>query len=125
MVQCNINEGQRIRACAKNPFIRKVQTMMQSFDQAGKFGKEYMDTGLKSFASLSKNMQAITVEATEYSKKAFETGSAAMEKLASAKSMDKAFEVQTDYAKQAYEGFVAQATRMGELYADMAKEAYK
>lgn len=99
--------------------------MMQSFDQAGKFGKEYMDTGLKSFASLSKNMQAITVEATEYSKKAFETSSAAMEKLASAKSMDKAFEVQTDYAKQAYEGFVAQATRMGELYADMAKEAYK
>ena len=99
--------------------------MMQSFEQAGKFGKEYMDTGLKSFASLSKNMQAIAVEATEYSKKAYETGSAAIEKLASAKSMDKALEVQTEYARQAYEGFVAQATRMGELYADMAKEAYK
>lgn len=99
--------------------------MIQSFEQAGKFGKEYMDTGLKSFASLSKNMQAITVEATEYSKKAFESGTAAVEKLASVKSMDKAIEVQTDYAKQAYEGFVAQATRMGELYADMAKEAYK
>lgn len=99
--------------------------MMQSFEQAGKFGKEYMDTGLKSFASLSKNMQVITVEATEYSKKAFETGSDAFEKLVAAKSLDKAIEVQTDYAKQAYEGFVAQATKMGELYAEMAKEAYK
>jgi hypothetical protein len=99
--------------------------MMQSFEDASKSGKEVMDTGLKSFASLSKNVQAITVEATEYSKKAFENGTAAFEKLTSAKSLDKAVEVQTDYAKQAYEGFVAQATRMGELYAEMAKEAYK
>lgn len=98
---------------------------MQSFEDAGKAGKEFMDTGLKSFASLSKNAQAIAVEATEYSKKALETGSAAFEKLTSAKSLDKAFEIQTDYAKQAYEGFVAQATRMSELYAEMAKEAYK
>lgn len=99
--------------------------MMQSFEDAGKAGKEFMDTGLKSFASLSKNAQSIAVEATEYSKKAFETGSAALEKLASAKSLDKAVEIQTDYAKQAYEGFVTQATRMGELYAEMAKDAYK
>ncbi|MEO3385931.1 phasin family protein [Mesorhizobium sp. CAU 1741] len=99
--------------------------MIQTFEDAGKAGKEFMDTGLKSFAAMSKNMQAITVEATEYSKKAFETGSAAAEKLVSAKSVDKAFEIQTDYAKQAYEGFVAQATKMSELYAEMAKDAYK
>jgi len=99
--------------------------MYQSFEDISKAGKEFMDTGLKSFAALSRNMQSITVEATEYSKKAFETGSATAEKLVSAKSLDKAFEIQTDYAKQAYEGFVAQTTRMGELYAEMAKDAYK
>lgn len=99
--------------------------MVQSFEDAGKIGKEFVDTGLKSFASLSKNVQAITAEATEYSKKAYEAGAAAFEKLSSAKSLDKAFEIQTDYAKQAYEDFVAQATRMGELYAEMARDAYK
>lgn len=99
--------------------------MMQSFDDVSKAGKEFMDTGLKSFAALSKNLQAISVEASEYSKKAFETGSATAEKLVSAKSFDKAVEIQTDYAKQAYEGFVSQATKMGELYAEMAKDAYK
>ncbi len=41
------------------------------------------------------------------------------------KSLEKAIEIQTDYAKSAYEGFVSQATKMGELYADLAKEAYK
>ena len=105
--------------------IERYSSMMQSFEEAGAFGKDFMDTGLKSFASVSQNMQAIAVEATEYSKKAFEAGSAAAEKLVSAKSLDKAFEIQTDYAKQAYEGFVAQATRMGELYAEMARDAYK
>jgi hypothetical protein len=99
--------------------------MTQTFEDAGKIGKEFVDNGLKSFASLSKGVQAIAVEATEYTKKSFEAGSAALEKLAAAKTLEKAIEVQTDYAKQAYEGFVAQASKVGELYAEVAKEAYK
>ncbi len=99
--------------------------MFQSFEETTKIGKELMDSNLKSFASLSQSMQTLASEAGEYSKKSFETGSATLEKLFSAKSMEKAIEIQTDYAKQAYEGFVAQATKMGDIYAGMAKDAYK
>lgn len=99
--------------------------MMQSFEDASKVSKEFMDSSLKSFAALSKSMQAVAVEAADYSKKAFENGAAAMEDLVSAKSLEKAIEVQTGFAKQAYEGFVAEATKMSELFADMAKEVYK
>lgn len=98
---------------------------MPTHEDFGKFGKEFMDTGLKSFAALSKSMQQITVEAADYSRKAYENGSAAIEKLASAKSPEKVFEIQTDYTREAYEGFMAQATKMGELYAEMAKEVYQ
>lgn len=99
--------------------------MIQSFEDAGKAGKEFVDTGLKSFATLSKNLQALTAEATEYSRKSFEAGSEAFGKLATAKSLDKALEIQTDYARQAYESYVAQATRFGEAYAEIARDAYK
>lgn len=99
--------------------------MFQNFEQTSKFGKEAMDNGLKSFAAVSKNVQAIAAEAADYSKTAFENGTAAAEKLFAAKSPEKAFEVQADYLKQAYEGFVAQAGKFGELYAEMAKDAYK
>lgn len=99
--------------------------MIQSFEDAGKLGNEIADTGLKSFASVSKNIQAIAVEATEYSRRSFEQSSSAVEKLFQVKSPEGAAQVQMDFAKQAYEGFVGQATRMGELYADMAKEVYK
>jgi hypothetical protein len=41
------------------------------------------------------------------------------------KSLDKAIEVQSEYAKSALEDFTAQITKLGQLYADLAKEAFK
>ena len=85
-----------------------------------------MDATMKSFGSLSKSVQAIAVELADYSKRAFEQGTAATEKLLGAKSLDKAFEVQSDYVKSAYEGFVAESDQdSAELYTDLAKEVYK
>ena|SRR5208283_3187601 len=98
---------------------------MKSFDDVQKLGKDNMELAMKSFGAVSKGFQAIAVEVADYSKKSFEEGSATLEKLIGAKSVEKAMEIQTDYAKSAYEGFVAGATRIGELYADIAKEAYQ
>ncbi len=99
--------------------------MEQSFEQAGKLGKEFADTSLQSISAMANGMQTIASEAADYSKKSFETNSKAIEQIVSAKSPEKALEIQAGLAKTAYEGFVAQATRMSELYADMAKEIYK
>jgi hypothetical protein len=99
--------------------------MVKNFDEAQQFGKDNIDATLRSFGAFSKSAQAIAVELADYSKKVFEQGTAATEKLIGAKSLEKAFEVQSDYVKSSYEGFVAEATKLGELYADLAKEAYK
>ncbi|MDI3467976.1 MAG: hypothetical protein OJF62_000039 [Pseudolabrys sp.] len=100
-------------------------TMVKNFEDFQTVGKENMDAALKSFSALSKSGQAIAVEIADYSKKTFEDGTAALEKLFGVKSFDKAIEVQTEYAKTAYESFVAEATKLGDLYADLAKESYK
>ncbi len=99
--------------------------MVKNFEDLQQVSKEGVDNAMKSFGAVSKASQAIAVEVADYSKKAFEDGSAAFEKLLGVKSLDKAIELQTDYSKTAYEGFVAQATKIGELYADLAKESYK
>jgi hypothetical protein len=99
--------------------------MMKNFEDIQKASKDSMDATMKSFGVLSKASQAIATEVADYSKKSFEDGSKVMEKLLGAKSLDKAIEIQTDYAKTAYEGFVAQATKISELYADLAKETFK
>ena len=99
--------------------------MVKNIDELQQFGKSNMDATVKSFGSLSNGLQAIAAEMADYSKRVFEQGTAATEKLIGAKSLEKAFEVQSDYVKTAYEGFVAEATKLGELYSDLAKEAYK
>ena len=101
------------------------EAMVKNFEDLQQVGKENMDIAMKSIGAVSKSAQAIVVEVTDYSKKAFEESTAALEKLFGAKSLEKAIELQTEYAKSAYEGFVAEATKIGELYADLAKESYK
>jgi hypothetical protein len=104
---------------------RRERPMFKNFEDVQKLSKDNMDATMKSFGALSKATQTIAAELVDYSKKSFEDGTKVMEKLLGAKSLDKAIEIQTDYAKTAYEGFVAQATKIGELYADVAKETYK
>ena len=99
--------------------------MLKNFEDIQKLGKENVDVCMKQFGSVSKGRQAIATEFADYSKKSFEDGSAALEKLVGAKSLETAVEVQSDYVKTAYEGFVAEATKLGELYTDLAKESYK
>jgi hypothetical protein len=104
---------------------RMGTTMIEKFEEFQKLNKDNADLALKSLTAFQKGAQAIAVEVADYSKKSFEEGTAAFEKLLGAKSLDKAIEVQTAYFKTAYEAFVAEASKLGELYTDVAKDAYK
>jgi hypothetical protein len=99
--------------------------MFQNFEDFQKISKDNTELALKNFNAVSKGFQTIAVEVADYQKKSFEQGTAALERLLSARSIDKAVETQTDYFKTAYEGFVAQSKKIGEIYADLAKETYK
>ena len=99
--------------------------MLKNFEDFQKLGKENVDTCMKQFGTVSKGWQAIATEVADYSKKSFEHGTATLESLLGAKSLEKAIEIQSDYVKTAYEGFVAQSSKLGELYTDLAKETYK
>lgn len=98
---------------------------MMNIDTTSKMTKEAMDAMITTFSSMTKGFQQIADEAADYSKQSYEAGTAAFEKLTAVKSLDKAIEIQSDYSKTAYEGFVAQANKMGELYTNLAKQAYK
>ena len=90
-----------------------------------KLSQTNMDTAMKAFGEWNKGWQAIAAEITDYTKKSFEEGTATFEKLASAKSVEQAIEIQTGFAKRAYDGYMHQMSKIGGMYADLAKEAYK
>ncbi len=97
---------------------------MSAFDIQG-FGKENIDVALKSADAVSKGMQAMAVEAVDYSKRSFDAGGAAVEKLFAAKSLDTAVAVQSEVVRSAYEDYVGQMARMSEIVTNMAKGAYQ
>jgi hypothetical protein len=99
--------------------------MAYLFDDFQKFGKEHLESVTKSSSSLAKSWQTIAAESSEYSKKSIENGSAFFEKLLGAKSFESAIQIQSEYAKTFFEGLVGYVTKTGELYSNLAKEAFK
>ncbi|MEN3146095.1 phasin family protein [Neorhizobium sp. IRAMC:178] len=98
---------------------------MFNFDEANKKSKEAMDGMLKSYSEIAKGFQAIATETTDYSKKSFQDMAGFVEALASTRSVEAVFELQTKYVKSAYEGFIAESAKITDMYADLAKTAYK
>lgn len=97
---------------------------MFKFDDANLYGKEAMDTLLKSYSTVTKGFQAIAAETAEYSKKAYEANVAHVEQLMSVKSVEAAIELNTSFAKSAVEGYLAELNKLGEMYSDIAKQSY-
>jgi hypothetical protein len=99
--------------------------MAINFEEYQKFGKEHFEAVQAAATEVSKQLQAIAAETTDYSKRSLETGAAFVEKLLGVTKFDQAIALQQDYAKSSYEGFVAEVSKLGEMYANVAKEAFK
>jgi hypothetical protein len=90
-----------------------------------KLGKENYDAVVRSYGEINKGFQNIGARTTTYSKQAFADASSTFEKLIGAKSLEHAMEIQSQYAKTAYDNWVAEASKIGEMYASVARDAYK
>ncbi len=99
--------------------------MFKNLEDFQKFGKDQLEAVTAAGSVWTKGVQQIATEATDYSKKSFEASSGVVEKLLGVKSVEKAIEVQTEFAKQSYESFIAQSTKFGELFTNLAKDSFK
>jgi hypothetical protein len=99
--------------------------MAKEFEDISKMGQANMDGALKMWGDWAKSWQAVTAEMTDYSKRSIEEGTRTMEKLMTARSFEQVMEIQTSYAKRAYDDYMLQMSRLGSMYADMAKEGAK
>ena len=91
---------------------------MVKIEEIQQYGKEHIET-------LQTGFQAIASAYGGYTKKSFEDTKLFVEKLSGVKSMDKAIEMQTEFAKSAYETFVAESQKIAGLYTDLAKQSLK
>ncbi|MGF9764850.1 phasin family protein [Microvirga sp. 0TCS3.31] len=98
--------------------------MNQQFEAVQKFGKNSFEATVKALDVASTGTKAIVIETADYAKKSLEQNAATFEKLAGVKSLDQAIQIQSDYFKGAYEGFVAHSTKTRELYTKLAQDSF-
>src|ERR1700730_4256025 len=98
---------------------------MNNVEQLQQKAKEQSDAAIASAHTVAASVQAITAAHADYTKKALQDGSELIKKLASLNAPTDVMAIQSEYAKTAYEAFVADAKKISELSADLAKQAYK
>lgn len=103
----------------------KVRNMIKGIEDFQKLGQTNMDASMKLFGEMTKNWQAIAAEMSDYTKRSFEDGTATFEKILGAKSLEQVVDLQTKYVKRSYDEYMHQMTKIGGMYAALAKEAYR
>jgi phasin family protein len=111
--------GRFLHASGKRDFA------MFKVEDIQNYGKDQLEQVVSSASGVQSGLQAIATAYGDYTKKSFEDTKAFVERLSGVKSLDKAIEAQSEFAKSAYETFVADSQKIAGLYGDLAKQAFK
>jgi hypothetical protein len=93
-------------------------------NSANQHGLESLVSMTTMSAGFPQGLRAIASAYGDYTKKSFEDTKSYVEKLSGVRSIDKAIEVQTEFARSAYETFVQESQKIAGLYSDLAKQTY-
>ena len=96
-----------------------------NFAEFQKAGQRQVEAYTALTTAWGKGLQELANESTDYSKKTFAASAATFEKLIAAKSVDAAAQIQAEFAKTAFDGFVSQSNKIAELVGKLASETMK
>jgi phasin family protein len=99
------------------------ETMTKGFEQFSAFGKGSVEAYVQAATVMAKTFERVNGEVFNFSKQQMEDSMAAFKAVAGAKSLHEAWELQSDFAKSAMDAYVAQATKLNDLWLDAAKQA--
>ncbi|QLQ13003.1 MAG: TIGR01841 family phasin [Brevundimonas sp.] len=86
--------------------------------------KQNLDAVVASAAAAQKGVEALSNQAVAFSKKSWEDGVAAAQKLSTARSVQELFELQTNWAKSASEAYLAEVNKATETLTASVKDSF-
>jgi phasin family protein len=101
-----------------------LEKALKGYDAFVGYGKETADAVTKSATVAGKGMESINSEIYSYSKQSIEDAVSATKAVMGSKSVHEAFEFQSDFAKSAFEAYVAELSKITELSTAATKEAF-
>ena len=100
-----------------------ANTMEKAEDVA--LSGEVLPPEVREHAPQTAGAEAIALAYGDYTRKSLLAGRFLVERLVTVRSFDEAFEIQGEFARQAYENFVAHSERICELYGAWAQQYFR
>jgi phasin family protein len=96
---------------------------IDNYEAAFAFGRDTLEACVISATVAGKGLEKLNGEIFAYSKRALDESIAGARTLAAAKSVQQAFQFQTGFAKSAFETYLGEVSRFGELASATARES--
>ena len=123
--------AEKTSASAETTFLNGAEALKAGFEKAVKsydtvlgYGKDTVEAYMKSATVAGKGIETLNSEIVSFSKGAIEESIAASKAILGSKSLHEAFELQTDYAKSAFEAYVGELTKVSDLFTSATKETF-
>ena len=100
-----------------------VEKSTKLVEEANDFAKGNVEALVESGRIAAKGFESFGQEAAEYSRKSFETATAALKTMASVKSPTEFFKLQSDFVRGAFDSYVAEASKNTEALLKLAGDA--
>ena len=101
-----------------------LEKALKGYDAFVTYGKDNAEAATASATAAGKGIESINSEIYSYSKQSIEDSVAATKAVMGSKSIHEAFEFQMDYAKSAFESYVAELSKISELATAATKDSY-
>lgn len=113
---------EQVMSATKEQVEKFAPNAAKGFDDASRIGKGNVDAAVKAGTIAAKGFETIGKELTDFNKMVFETSMANTKALFGAKTVQEAIELQTGFAREGFETFVAQGTKISELSVKVAQD---
>src|SRR5579862_7899634 len=123
-----INGAEGIETVMKNgseAFKASFEKAVKSYDHILGYGKETVEAYMKAANAAGKGAETLHNELYAYSKQSVEDSIAAAKAILGSKSAHEAFELQTDFAKTAFDAYVGNITKISEIFMSATKETFE
>ena len=105
-------------------FRTGFEKAVKGYDEFWGYGRETVEAYVKAANAAGKGAEILQNEIYSYSKQSVEDSISAAKAVFGSRSAHQAFELQTDFVKSAFESYVSEVTKLGEIMFSTTKEAF-
>jgi phasin family protein len=118
-------QAEKIQAAGAKAFREGVDKSVAGLAELNAEGKKNLEALVASATAAQKGAETISAASLAYGKKSWEDGVAAAQSLAAARSVQELVELQTSWAKSAAETYLAEVTKLTDVFTASVKDSFK